>query len=108
MANRRRQSRQRNPYEWIGALIILALVIVFIASFWQIIIGCIITFFVVYILWRFRDEVCRWIASIFRFLGRFISWSFLNISNFIQSRRNATQNGNSEPKKELINSEKEK
>ena len=68
MADRRRQRRPSNPYQGLGILIAFALIIVFIASFWQVIIGCLIGAFVVYVVWRFREEICQGIAAFFRFI----------------------------------------
>ena len=73
MADRRRQRRPSNPYQGLGILIAFALIIVFIASFWQVIIGCLIGAFVVYVVWRFREEICQGIAAFFRFIIRLFS-----------------------------------
>ena len=79
MADRRRQRRPSNPYQGLGILIAFALIIVFIASFWQVIIGCLIGAFVVYVVWRFREEICQGIAAFFRFIIRLFSGAYHRI-----------------------------
>lgn len=108
MANRRGQRRQQNPYAGLGSLVVFALIIIFIASFWQVIIGCLITAFIVYVVWRFREEICQGIAGFFRFLVRFFSWSFRSISTYVQSRRNASPNHGNKPQKKLMDNGNEK
>ena len=91
MADRRRQRRPSNPYQGLGILIAFALIIVFIASFWQVIIGCLIGAFVVYVVWRFREEICQGIAAFFRFIIRLFSGVYHRIHDaYTRSRENTT------------------
>ena len=89
MANRQRHRRQRSPHESLGILIGFAIFVVFIASFWQVIIGCLIAVGVIYVVWRFREEICQGIATVFRFIFRFFSWFYHRIAAaYAKSREN--------------------
>ena len=101
MADRRRQRRPSNPYQGLGILIAFALIIVFIASFWQVIIGCLIGAFVVYVVWRFREEICQGIAAIFRSILHFFSWSFHSIAASYAKSREKRENSISARRKEF-------
>ena len=101
MADRRRQRRPSNPYQVLGILIAFALIIVFIASFWQVIIGCLIGAFVVYVVWRFREEICQGIAAVFRSILRFFSWSFHSIAVAYEKTRKKGEVENSSQQKRL-------
>lgn len=97
MSERRR--RPSNPYQGLGILIAFALIIVFIASFWQVIIGCLIGAFVVYVVWRFREEICQGIAAFFRLIIRLFSGVCHRISDaYIRSRKKNTTENNTQPK----------
>lgn len=99
MAERRRQRRPSNPYQGLGILIAFALVIVFIASYWQVIIGCLIGVFVIYIVWRFREEICQGIAAIFRFIIRLFSGAYHRLADaYTRSRPKNTTKDTTLPK----------
>ena len=99
MADRRRQRRPSNPYQGLGILIAFALVIVFIASFWQVIIGCLIGAFVFYVVCRFREEICQGIAVFFRFMIRLFSGAYHRISDaYTRSRKKSTAEEATPPK----------
>ena len=107
MADRRRQRRPSNPYQGLGVLIAFALIIVFIASFWQVIIGCLIGAFVVYVVWRFREEICQGIAAFFRFINQLFSLAYHRIADtYARSREKRMVNDQNKQKMLANNKDK--
>ena len=83
MADRRRQRRPSNPYQGLGIFIALPRI------------GA----FVVYVVWRFREEICQGIAAFFRFIIRLFSGAYHRIHDaYTRSRENTTPENTTPPK----------
>lgn len=82
------KSRRHPPQEGLGYLIVFLLAVIFIISFWQIILACIIGAFLLYLLWHFRENVCQGIATVFNGIFRFISRSYNRLADSYNHRQN--------------------